>query len=253
MIIHHTLMSCDESPFYKDFIPVITSAWNKLGIKPVFVIIGEEEGFEEDSEKIVFYFKTIPDIKVNFQALNARIWAWKIVGENKNCILSDIDMMPLSDIYFNGIAKQFEEDQIVSYCDDAVEKFGQIAACYILANSGVMSKLIKETTWEEFIRKRAEETGQGWGGDQFYLGELLHGCGNWPPDPNKTVHNEPYPKTVRLNRGWNEAGEAYNRLDRNTWRYQDHQIIEQKLYDAHLLRPYSDHKQEIDKLLSLIP
>lgn len=235
MKIHYALMSCDDNPMYKDFIPVITKAWNKIGIKPVFVIITNDgTGYIESSDAIKIYFRPIEGIKISFQALNARIWAWKEL--EGNCILSDIDMMPLSSEYFNGIAKQFEEHQIVSYCDDAIEKFGQIASCYILANSSVMGNLIKEKTWEDFIQNRADETGQGWGGDQWYLGEIM----------NK--HKD----TVRLRRGFNEAGQAHNRLDRDSWNYNPMDISDGRIYDSHLLRPYLSHKDEINKLLEFI-
>jgi len=254
MVIHYALMSSDKNPLYIDFIPIITKAWKKMGVIPVYIVIGSQEikpHLLEDGS-IYAEFAQIPDIKLNFQALNARIWAWKMLSKETNAILTDIDMMPLSKEYFCGTASKYEEHQVISYCNDAIEKFGQIAACYILGNCGIMSSLIKESSWEDFIRARAEETGQGWGGDQFYLGEILHGCGNYPPDPNKMVHNKPYEHAISLTRGFNSAGEAFNRLDRINWKYNPYQVGT-KLYDAHCLRPYLQHKDEIDKLYNLIP
>lgn len=235
MKIDYALMSCDLNPLYHDFIPVVTKAWNRIGIKPVFAIISESPNKKVvTNESIIYYFKRIPSLKIDHQSTFARIWLWKKLKGNS--ILSDVDMIPLSGKYFNGIAEQYNENQIVSYCYDAIDKFLTVPACYILASSNIMDSLIEEKTWNKFIKNRAIETGEGWGGDQWYIGKLLD------------KHND----VVKLKRGWYDNGEAHNRLDRNTWVYNDTDVKNEKIYDCHSLRPYDKYKDEIDKLINLL-
>ena len=235
MKINYALMSCDENPLYIDFIPVVTKSWNRLGIKPVFAIISENENkIIETENSLIYYFKKIENVKITHEALFARIWLWKEL--KGNCILSDIDMIPISSKYFNGIAEKYANHQIVSYCYDAVDRFGQIASCYILANSWVIGNLIIENDYISFIKNRSIELGEVWGADQVYLKNII----------------DSYSDTVKLNRGWNAGGEALNRLDRNTWKYNDDDILNENIYDSHLLRPYKKYQKEIDKLINLL-
>lgn len=228
-------MSCDENPMYIDFIPLITKAWNRLNITPVFVIIKDGPITNTITQKSIIYtFPPVSDIDMPFQSTFARIWIWKEL--KGNCILSDMDMLPISDAYFNGTAAKYSDDTIVSYCDDAIELFNQIAACYILASSKVISKLINEKDWQTFITNRSVDYNQAWGGDQDYLQLLL----------NK------HDKVERLKRGWHPSGQAFNRLDRISWVYSEKQIKAGTLYDCHLLRPYNEHKDRIDELYNLI-
>jgi len=233
MKINYSLMSTDTNPLYYDFIPVMIKTWNRLGITPVFAIVSDKNGIEINNDCIYYYFKVLPNIKPNFQTLFARIWLWKEL--QGNCILSDIDMLPISSDYFNGIASNYDDDYIVSYCHDAKALFDQIASCYILASSGTMNNLIAETSWNEFIYNRAKEYEQAWGGDQVYLETLC----------------DAHDKLATLERGWFRSGIAHNRLDRISWYYNDEDVITGKIYDAHLLRPYVEHKEKIDNLVAL--
>jgi hypothetical protein len=235
MEIEWAVNSSDENPMYLDFWPVVKSAWLKIGIKPLLIIVaGDEPKWELENYTITL--PLVRGIKPSFQAQIARIWAWKML--DGNLLMSDIDMMPLSRNYFYGTASKYSEDKIVSYCSDASDRFdGYHPMCYVLANSEVMRPLIIHNTWQEFVLDIAEKSGEGWSADQWHLTKMIG------------LH----PGLVKLERGWNSGGGAYNRLDRNDWRYDANDVSSGKLYDSHLLRPYKQHKEEIDKLYNLIP
>jgi hypothetical protein len=55
---------------------------------------------------------------------------------------------------------------------------------------------------------------------------------------------------VLLNRGF--SGFAHNRIDRAIWRYDANLVKEGHYIDSHLLRPYKQHKTEIDNLINLL-
>lgn len=234
MKIDYAINSSDDSP-YLDYWETVKNGWNRIGIKPVLIRITNEVGFKklntEDCVEIIL--KPIDGIKISLQAQIARIWAYKLLSGN--CIMSDIDMMPVSSEYFNGIASKYNEDEIVSYCSDAAERFdGYHPMCYVLANNNIMSVLIKHNTWEEFCTDLAEKGGHGWSTDQWHLTQLI----------------KDYPKLVSLKRGWNSAGCADNRLDRIGWNYTVEQA--KKFYDAHLPKPYKENKELIDNFIKNI-
>jgi hypothetical protein len=143
-------------------------------------------------------------------------------------LISDIDMLPISKTYFQDCASPFTDSHILIYGADSLPKFGTYPMCYILGNNETVSNLIPYETWEEFVRELAAAGGQGWSTDQWYMTKIL----------------TEYKNTVKLNRGWNSAGVADKRIDRINWRYND----PNDYIDAHLLRPYLEHKNEIEKL-----
>lgn len=236
MKIHFAIMACDDNELYAGLWRPVKEAWKKLGIEPLLIYIGQKKsGVQFDPN--VLYFEPLEGIKTSFQAQIARIWAFKLINETEtNAIISDVDMMPLSKEYFTVNALKADEETILSYSSDAYQQ-QEIPMCYILANTKLMAGLIEAKTWPEFAYWMALETGQGWGGDQWFITSTL----------------KKYSKVIHLERGWNEAGQASRRIDRDDWRYHDNRVKEGFYFDAHLPRPYSQHKETIDKLLSLIP
>jgi hypothetical protein len=235
MEIKYAIVSSDESE-YLDYWPIISKAWQKLGIEPVLVKI--QSNINEcilsiDNGFLIIKLPLIPNIKSSLQAQIGRIWAYKIL--DANCIISDIDMYPISESYFKDTVKQYNNDQIISYCSDAAKRFdGNHPMCYVLANAEVMSKLISQTTWEDFVKDLAEAGGQGWSTDQWYLTTLL----------------DSYNQTISLQRGWNSAGCADNRLDRIGWVYNKDEI--KNFYDAHLPKPYKSNENKIKEFRDLL-
>jgi len=52
----------------------------------------------------------------------------------------------------------------------------------------------------------------------------------------------------KLNRGWS-IGIANNRIDRVRWTYDKNKLQKGGYIDSHSLRPYSEYKNRIDKLV----
>src|ERR1017187_7515866 len=201
MKIDYAVMSSDDSHFV-DYWPVVSEAWKRIGISPRLFFVGSRAGYD------TVCLPVVPGVKTSLQGKLARLWAFKVlVG---NCIISDIDMMPLSREYFVGTAEAFGKEQIVSYCADAAGLFDKYhPMCYVLANTGIMSRLIAQSTWEEFVLEVARRGGQESGNaDQWWLTRLL----------------DSYGRVVKLKRGWNSAGCALNRLDRESWGYKPEDV-----------------------------
>jgi hypothetical protein len=228
--IDYAIVSSDDS-YYADFWPIVAWGWKRIGITPVFFKIGSKFKISEDKHGIVYEVPAIEGVKTSWQAQIVRIWAYKML--EGNLILSDMDMMPVSRDYFHNNAEPHSEDKIVVYCADAYQD-NEFPMCYVLANDRVMAPLIYGTTWEEFVRYLLQNCGEGWGTDQWCLTKICKEYGN----------------LVKLKRGWDSGGVATNRLDRIGWRYDCENA--KNFYDAHLLRPYNEHKGSIDKFISCI-
>lgn len=230
MKIDYAVVSSDDS-HYLDFWPTVAWGWRRIGITPVLFRISTRFKAYQDEHGLVFDIPAVRNIKTSWQAQVVRTWAYKILSGN--IILSDMDMLAISSDYFNGNAEPHTEEKIVVYCSDAYGD-NEYPMCYILANDKVMKGLITQETWEEYVAYLLQNCGEGWGTDQWLITKICKEYGN----------------LVKLKRGWNSAGVATNRLDRIGWFYSDSQA--KHFYDAHLLRPFNDHKEAIDKLINCI-
>lgn len=242
-------MSCDTKPvnglgelidpdYYLGFWEPVSKAWKKLGIEPILLKVVENPSDFTDGNGVYHLpvIKDLPDYTYqksvrNFQSMTARLWGWSMFEGNG--IITDLDMMPLNGNYFNG--QNYSEDKVVSFSSDAKEKFGTIGACYVLSNHKKAREFFGEIDYSTWIKKVALMTGQKWGGEQWYLEQLVN-----------------FADGIHLSRGFNSAGEASRRIDRNSWNYTEEQVKKGYYFDAHLPRPYKEYKETIYKLLSLI-
>jgi hypothetical protein len=233
-VIKYAIVSSDNT-HYLDYWPVISKAWNKIGIHPILVQInGSKHDMIETAEETVYFLPQIDGIKTSFQAQIARLWI--MTKLNGSCIISDIDMMPLNKAYFNQ-ASEYPADTIVSYCSDAAKIFdGTYPMCYIVSDAAIFTECLTSKDWEEWTVEMANLYDQSWSTDQLILTSILNA----------------YPKTFHLNRGWNESGIADNRIDRLSWYYSRKLLQKGEYYDAHLLRPYCQNESEIYMLLNYI-
>ena len=85
--------------------------------------------------------------------------------------------------------------------------------------------------FESFCRSLIKR-GQGWNTDELFFGEYV----------NKFKFQD---RIIKLSRGWSN-GIAEWRIDRVHWQ---HNYKIENYLDSHLLRPYSNYKEIIDKLI----
>lgn len=233
-VIKYAIVSSDNT-HYLDYWPTIEKAWNKIGIHPILVQInGSKHNMVQTATETVYFVPQIDGIRTSFQAQMVRLW---IMTQLKgSCIISDIDMMPLSKAYFNQ-ALEYPADNIISYCSDSADRFdGTYPMCYIVTDAEIFSEFINTKDWSQWIVEMANLHDQSWSTDQIVLTSILNA----------------YAKTIHLKRGWNDAGIANNRIDRISWYYSRKLLEKGEYYDAHLLRPYCHNESEIDILLKYV-
>jgi hypothetical protein len=212
------IFSSDSNPDYSEFSSLVSEMWETLGFEPFYAQIGTEQ------------FPLIPGVESSLQSQIVRFYVSKLFPD-RIVLTTDIDMLPFDQNYFwSKLPKT--DDEIVIYSSDAHEG-KRYPMCYLSAYGKVLSSIALDNeneTWEEFVL-RLSSLGMGWNTDELYITERI----------DSSIFNK-----VKYNREW-EYGMAKNRLDRVYWTMRDISYI-----DAHCPRPYSKHKEEIDKLKSLI-
>jgi len=114
MKIDYAIISSDSNPMYLDFWPIVSKLWKqKFNIEPILIYIDEEKDKEISEEYgTVLRLTPLENIPLYIQTLWSRYWLPSLYP-NKTCIISDIDMLPLSKEYFIDKIKEIPDDKYV--------------------------------------------------------------------------------------------------------------------------------------------
>jgi|688.fasta_scaffold18544_8 hypothetical protein len=239
MNINYIIVSSDKS-WYLDFWPIVSKTWKKfLNVTPVLALMDDEESdFYEYEYGLVKKFKIVDGVSIVMQSQISRLFIPKYL--NGYCLISDIDMIPLSGEYFEKNSLGIDESNFVIYSSDNPESLAEkmYPMCYILSHSKNFEIFHSNSSFEEFVNN-INNLQLGWCSDQIFLYEKVN------------EYHEKTNKVIYLNRGWG-SGYADRRVDRATWIYNQEKVKQGWYIDCHLLRPYGQHKNEIDNLLGLI-
>ena len=241
MKIDLAIHSSDSNPFYLDFWPLVSKVWKqKFGIEPLLVYIDENHDIPiDETYGKVIKMKPVKDVPVYLQCLWIRYWIPSQFPE-KVCILSDIDMFPISKTYFVHQIANVSDEKYVHLNPN----HQYIPSCYHVAKGKYYTQVFKlHSTWEESIRflhsldmgtphsiKEGEIMHQ-WGVDEHYATECLRTY----PDQSLFVL----------------IPRKHQRIDRTQWVYSPHLMRRDVYADSHSVRPYSHPtvKMLVDKLL----
>jgi hypothetical protein len=235
MRIKYALMGSNENPLYLDFWPVVSKVWKELfDITPVLGLIGNEESdLYDDGNGLVIKLKTIDGLDDGLLSQIVRLYLPKFL--DGNCIVSDIDMIPLSKKYFiDGLDEYSEEEFIImsSHHPQTIDS-NQYPMCYVAGNDKVFKELFNlDDSWDVFSNRIPN---QGWFTDQCYLYDAVNS------NPNITYK---FPER--------SGGFVENRIDRIDWKYDGNKLKEGFYIDCHSLRPYINYKTEVDNLINTL-
>lgn len=240
MKIKYAILGSDHNPLYYEFWEPISKIWyEKFNIIPILgLITNEDSDLIKTDYGYIKKFKEVANVSVGLQAQIVRLFLPKYLDDI--CIISDIDMAPLSREYFIDSLVHYPDDVILIHSSDNPEcrRSNEIPMCYNTAHAQTFTKLFKleNKNWEQFVIE-LNNTNYGWVTDQKYLYDMV----------NTQLNDFNF---VFMNRGWN--GQANKRIDRLWWGYNRELVKEGYYIDAHLLRPYLQNKIEIDNLLNLL-
>jgi len=249
MKIEYAIHSSDSNSMYLDFWPIVSKIWKvKFDIAPLLIYIDENHDIDiDDTYGEVIKFKPVKDIPVYLQNLWVRYW-YPSQKPDSISILSDIDMLPLSRKYFVDNIAEIPDDFYV-HINPCLESYGIIPSCYHIGRGSKYKEVLDlHDNWEDSIKfifnlKNGKDPGgelsgkDCWFADEYYgskkVMERFHGSGD----------------VVLIPR---DGGQNGFRIDRPAWGYDPDLVSQEYYYDCHSIRPYQDHKEEIDKLVDLI-
>jgi hypothetical protein len=235
MKIDYVLVGSNDNPLYLDFWPVISKVWKTIfNITPVLgYITKEKEEIIHDEYGIIIKFNNIEGYDDGLLSQLVRLYLPKYL--NGNCIISDIDMIPLSKNYFINSLEEFSDSDfiVLSSHHPQTVNTNQYPMCYIAGNDTTFKKLFNlDDDWITFINKIPNF---GWYTDQIHVFNVIN--------QSNTI-NIKFPNRV--------GGFYENRIDRGNWRY-DINLLKNGFYiDCHSLRPYNDYKNQINDLINLL-
>lgn len=234
MKIDYVLVGSNDNPMYLEFWPIFAKIWKtKFNVTPVLGFIGDDSIKIDEEYGIVYRFDKIQNYDSGLLSQLVRLYLPKFL--NGNCLISDIDMIPLSKSYFiDDVEKYNDNDFLImsSHHPQTVDKT-QYPMCYVLGNDTNYKKIFKlDDDWTTFISKIQNN---GWFTDQEHLYKMINECNDI---------NFVFPER--------QNGFYSNRVDRCDWYYEIDKLKSDYYVDSHLLRPYSFYKEEIDKLVDLL-
>lgn len=244
MKIKYAIHSSDSNPFYLDFWPIVSKIWKlKFDIEPVLLYVDDNHEIQiDETHGTVIKFKQIDGIPLDLQCLWIRYW-WPSQVPDDVCIISDIDMLPVSKFYFI--------DQITNFSDEKYIHLNPLPnyfpSCYHVAKGRLFKNVLKlHDKWDDSIQfinnlnigyTHSFQTGKvssKWGSDESYATESIQKY----EDKDIFVF---IPRT-------------HGRIDRSRWEWTESMILNDIVADSHSIRPYNDidNKPKIDKLTDVI-
>jgi hypothetical protein len=245
MINVNVMLSCDDNPYYSDFWPFVRSLWvRRFGIKPKLIYISDDPPPSIPWEEDTLHVKKIQNVPIHLQAQLARIYFAKEFPDDI-CVLSDIDMFPVSKKFFN-------KRNIVKFCDrdtfyhlnPEVREFGQLPICYYCGYGSLYDKLVDGLSWEEFLNMVIEKDFNTDNFD-FQLPSHLQDKKLWFSD-EIFIYNQILEKNINIEKSENLIG--HGRMDREIILDTDNLSSIYNCVDIHLPRPYSEHRSSIDSV-----
>jgi hypothetical protein len=232
MKIDYVLLGSTNNPTYLDFWPIVSKIWKlKFNITPVLGLIGEHNLVVSEEYGKVIRFNELPNWESGLLSQLVRLYLPKYL--KGNCLISDIDMFPLSKKYFIDDLEKYTDDEFIimsSHHPQTID-MPQYPMCYVVANSELFTNIFElNKDWDLWIEDVPKND---WYTDQMYLYSVVNN--------NKNI-NYVFPKRSFIN----------DRIDRGDWYYDVNKLLNGEYIDCHSLRPYNNHKNEIDKLLNLI-
>ena len=265
--VNRIFISCDDQTEYKQFIPIVSLAWQKLlGIKPTLAYVTDTvestwDWMKEYCADIV-KFPVRKDLKNNcVRAYCARMIIRYKYPEDI-CMVSDLDMIPLNKEYFNNLPENYSLDKFVNLTYDAflngdgdainltyplsMRKF---PTCYSIATGKIWKEIINPEDLDDDL------VIDSWNGLNVY-------------DPKENI-NAPYfcdeslmrmliqrwnpsrDKLIGIDRGL-EGGRVARRLDRSSWFIDEYKLQNNFYIDAHCPKPILQYQDDMKKLTNYL-
>lgn len=251
MKIDYAIVSCNNNIAYYQYWKYVKNAWLKLGITPILAYVADDihlyKFHEQNSSAIVMQYKPIHTIPIHFQAQWLRFHVTQEETlKDKVCIISDIDMIPLSRWYFVEQIQDFSNDKYI-HLNPCIEEYGRLPVCYHVAKGSTFKEVLELDTDFETSCKKVYNT--------HFDNSFGNNVDKWGNDEEYTTNK--ILKYNSINQGVfvpldRFGGANSHRVDRNNWNI-DYTLASQKhYYDAHCGRDLHLYEKDIQTLINFI-
>lgn len=229
-------MGSTLDPLYFDFWEPVSKVWKeKFNITPVLGLITDRDTDMYETEfGFIKEFKAIDNVSISSQSQIVRMYLSKYLSGN--CIISDIDMIPLSKKYFIDDLNIYDDNDVLVLSSHhyQTKHINQYPMCYVVGDSKNFDNIFNTNLdWCEFAEKVNDSSVDKWYSDQVFLYNCINEYG---------IEKVKFPYRSFTN----------DRVDRPYWVYDSVLVNNGHYIDSHLLRPYKYYQFEIDKLIELI-
>lgn len=260
MKVTRVLLAATDNPIYYQFWNPVSRVYaEKFGIKPTLIWIGKAEDIDRlelrsDHGNIIVQ-EPDPRFDIGWQSAWSIFYFMKLYPDDVFCTMG-IDQVPLSPILIRDIPNNVSDDAYLMLADDAympshwIKQGGTSPTSFHIVKGSIACKVygFEETFKSEIekiessgIRAYYHEGGANWGLDESYsshkLREYAKKIGNVI---SKNIFSTICARRIECCRT-QETPYDMNLLTQNWYG------------DAHLCRPFSDHKNYIETLFDNIP
>lgn len=237
MKLDTVILSSNDNPNYIQFWPIVSEAWKLMGVNPILIYTGKQK--LKFNGNVINY--NIPNIDSSFVAQNIRI-LYPSLLKNKNCIVSDIDNLPLSKKYFLDSILNFNDNSFIIYRPKACPP-NMISMMWNAANSGTWLEIFKtdselkiEKILNKWYNKKYSFQGKAWYTDQIKLRKYVQRFSR--SNNSRIIELDDLELGFfRFNR--NKLDEHYKIMLENA---------EVRFTDFHMPRPFNDYEEFIKKV-----
>lgn len=262
MKIEKVIFTIDDNPHYKLFWHSISKHYKtKFGIDSKLFVIGENQNISSYLHEYgdVQFIQKIPNIPTIIQALIGKFYFTKTEPET-TWLIGDLDLYPLQKLHFTKSIENIDDDKYVhlnpfAYGKNWRNNINGLAGYFHVAKGKIFDeelnfthKSFKEVCEEIYksnkwgikfhnigARMESKIASDDWGWfccEEMYTGNILK-------NSKKLIELPPIDNT-------------YNRIDRSDMLYDESLIIRGYYIDFHAPRPYENHAQTIEKIISKV-
>ena len=128
--LDRVILSTNDDPLYIEFWPIVAPIWTAMGLRPTLALIGDENCQIDESLGDVIRFSPILGVPESLQTQVIRLFLPCLFPDD-GCLISDIDMLPISGSYFVDGAFACPDDGFVVYKDAAGYWERRFPMCYV--------------------------------------------------------------------------------------------------------------------------
>lgn len=252
------ILSCDSNPKFIEFWPLVAKGWRTFfGDIEVWLALVAPEKFHVEQPGHGCYierYEPVPDIPMQNQAKIARYHLAATWADDSVNVINDLDLLPLQTTYFCNLLRERPPGHLLTVGAELYTgpEAGKFTVGYLTAESSIWKALVNPLgfNWPAFVRS--------------FIGMRVH---DHKEDITRTVHHEnpdcfsdeswlralliqnPVP-VKHAQRGYYPYTERA--LCRANWKFDPKKLRDGTYVEAHLLRPWSEHRDEIQPLVDYL-